>query len=79
MAHCIPLPEVEAAATATMAVSPTAGLIKTSIAMPDDAAVASHSSGTQEDSWLSKPETLVLVALALMLGIAVRRYNAGRQ
>ena len=58
---------------------PEAALIRASVSMPRQPAVAETGADAKVALWHATPETLVLVALALMLGIALRRNSAGKQ
>ena len=56
-----------------------AALSRASVFMPRQPAVAETGANAKVALWHARPETLVLVALALMLGIALRRNSAGKQ
>ena len=73
MANCL------AATVAAEPARPEAALIKASVSMPRQPAVAETGADAKVALWHATPETLVLVALALMLGIALRRSSAGKQ
>ena len=73
MAQCV------APTVAVATARPDAALIKASVSIPRRPSAAETGTAARAELWHATPKSLVLVALALMLGIALRRNSADKQ